>query len=104
MPATPLTESELQEALKALPGWTVREGELSAVFKADRSRVPGFCAAVAETEDAADHHARITILYATVSFGMNTHDAGGAITARDIDLATRITALADQHGARLAPA
>ncbi|SFC54301.1 4a-hydroxytetrahydrobiopterin dehydratase [Streptomyces aidingensis] len=104
MPATPLTESELQDALAGLPGWTVREGELTAVFKADRARVPALYAAVAAAEDEADHHARVTVLYGTVGFAMNTHDAGGAITARDIALATRITALADEHGARLAPA
>ncbi|MFE7135732.1 4a-hydroxytetrahydrobiopterin dehydratase [Streptomyces sp. NPDC057638] len=100
MAATPLTSAELDQALTGLPGWSVQDGKLSATFKADRSAVPGLYAAVAAAEDEADHHAEIHVLYGTIGFGLNTHDAGGAITARDTALATRISALAAEHGAR----
>ncbi|MER5768975.1 4a-hydroxytetrahydrobiopterin dehydratase [Streptomyces sp. NPDC001985] len=106
MPATPtptpLTEAEIDQALAALPGWSVREGRLTAGFTADRGALPGLYAAVAGAEDESNHHADIHILYATITFGLNTHDAGDAITALDTALAARITTLAKEHGARAA--
>lgn len=100
MPTKPLTDAALEKALADLPGWSVQEGELTRTFKGPRSAVPGLYAAVAAAEDEADHHARITILYGTITFGLNTHDAGGAITAKDTEMAARISALAAEHGVR----
>lgn len=100
MSATPLNSSELDQALAALPGWTAGDGGLTAAFKSGRETLPALYAAVAAAEDEADHHADIRILYGTVTFTLNTHDAGGSITARDTALAARITALAAEHGAR----
>ncbi|MDK1473862.1 4a-hydroxytetrahydrobiopterin dehydratase [Streptomyces sp. 549] len=99
MPPTPLTEADLEAALGRLPGWTVKEGELTASYRADRARVPAFYAAVATAEDEADHHARITVLYGTVDLALTTHSAGGAITEKDTALAARISALAATHHA-----
>ncbi|GGZ56697.1 putative pterin-4-alpha-carbinolamine dehydratase [Streptomyces inusitatus] len=100
MGAIPLTDTELAQALTDLPGWSVRDGKLTATFKADRSAVPALYTAVAAAEDEANHHAEVTVLYGTIGFALNTHDAGGAITALDTAMAARITALADEHGAR----
>ncbi|WP_329135423.1 4a-hydroxytetrahydrobiopterin dehydratase [Streptomyces sp. NBC_01476] len=99
-PTTPLTGAELDQALSALPGWTVTDGLLSASFTADRAALPGLYTAVAAAEDAADHHAVVRILYTTIGFGLNTHDAGGAITAKDTTMAARISELAAAHHAR----
>ncbi|MEU5400730.1 4a-hydroxytetrahydrobiopterin dehydratase [Streptomyces sp. NPDC005963] len=99
MPATPLTPGELDQVLTDLPGWSVRDGSLAADFKADRASVPGLYLAVAAAEDEANHHAAIHILYGTIGFALNTHDAGDAITALDTALAARISALAAEHGA-----
>ncbi|MER6916784.1 4a-hydroxytetrahydrobiopterin dehydratase [Streptomyces sp. NPDC000594] len=100
MAATPLTATELDRALTDLSGWTVRDGKLTATFKADRSAVPALYAAVATAEDEANHHAEVTILYGTIGFALNTHDAGGTITALDTAMATRLNTLAAEHGAR----
>ncbi|MFJ6573872.1 4a-hydroxytetrahydrobiopterin dehydratase [Streptomyces sp. NPDC091292] len=102
MPTPPLTEPQLAESLTALPGWTVENGELTATYRATRARIPAFYADVAAAEDQADHHARITILYGTIAFALNTHDAGGAITAKDTAMATRIAQLATAHEASVA--
>jgi 4a-hydroxytetrahydrobiopterin dehydratase len=99
MATQPLTPAELDQALGTLPDWRVVDGDLTATFELARPAVGAFYAAVAEAEDAADHHARVTILYGTVTFALNTHDAGGAITGKDVDTARRITALATEHGA-----
>jgi 4a-hydroxytetrahydrobiopterin dehydratase len=100
MATTPLTTDELDRALAGLPGWGVTEGALSASFTTERAALPGLYAAVAAAEDAADHHAVVRILYTTIGFALNTHDAGGAITAKDTAMAARITELAAEHGAR----
>ncbi|MFF2850199.1 4a-hydroxytetrahydrobiopterin dehydratase [Streptomyces sp. NPDC058001] len=102
MPTPPLTDAQLAEALAGLPGWTVKDGELTATYRAERGRIPAFYADVATAEDKADHHARITILYGTITFALNTHDAGGALTAKDTKMATRVTQLATEHGASVA--
>ncbi|MEC4015071.1 4a-hydroxytetrahydrobiopterin dehydratase [Streptomyces sp. H27-D2] len=100
MSTTPLNDADLTKALADLPGWTVKDGDLNASFKAARADLPGLYAAVAAAEDDANHHAGITILYGTVSFALNTHDADGAITEKDTALAARISALATEHRAR----
>ncbi|GAB3656681.1 4a-hydroxytetrahydrobiopterin dehydratase [Streptomyces sparsus] len=100
MPPTPLTERDLEAALADRPEWTVRDGHLTASFTVDRAALPGLYTAVAAAEDDADHHARITVLYGTVDFALNTHSAGGAITEKDTALAARISDLAAEHGAR----
>ena len=41
-----------------------------------------------------NHHPEIVNVYNRVSFSLSTHDAGGAITERDIGLAARISAAA----------
>jgi len=52
--------------------------------------------AVAVVADELDHHPDIDIRWTTVTFRLSTHSAGG-ITLRDLDLARRIDALADQR-------
>jgi len=103
MSREPLTASELSAALADLPDWRVVDGALTATYKTARENVPSLYAAVAAVEDAADHHARITILYGTITFALTTHDADDAITAKDVDTAARIDALAGRHEAIAQP-
>ncbi|MER6916776.1 4a-hydroxytetrahydrobiopterin dehydratase [Streptomyces sp. NPDC000594] len=100
MSATPLTSAELDRALADLPGWTVRDGRLTATFTTERSAVPSLYLAVAAAEDEANHHAEVTILYGTVGFALSTHDAGDTITALDTAMAARLTSLVTARGAR----
>ncbi|MCK1794943.1 4a-hydroxytetrahydrobiopterin dehydratase [Streptomyces sp. XM4193] len=100
MAATPLTDVEITNALAELPGWSFEDNALTAGFKADRTLLPQLYVAVAAAEDDADHHARVTILYGTISFALNTHDAGDVVTAKDTAMAARISAIAADHQAR----
>jgi 4a-hydroxytetrahydrobiopterin dehydratase len=92
--ADPLTDDELAAALRDLPDWT-RDGPLLR-----RSvKVAGFRAAVAlvnavaDAAEAANHHPDMCITgYRNVSFELSTH-AAGALTRRDIELATEIDRL-----------
>jgi 4a-hydroxytetrahydrobiopterin dehydratase len=90
----PLTEPELTIALADIPNWYVEAGKLTT-----RRELPTFLAAigfvqqVAVIAEALDHHPDIDIRWRTVTLAVNTHDAGNAITARDVELARRVDAI-----------
>jgi 4a-hydroxytetrahydrobiopterin dehydratase len=90
----PLTDDQVAHALAALPDWT-RDG----AFIRRSVRVSGFSAAaelvraVADAANEANHHPDVHITgYRKVAFELTTH-AAGAITRRDIELATEIDRL-----------
>jgi 4a-hydroxytetrahydrobiopterin dehydratase len=89
----PLTEAELAAALATTPTWYVEDGKLTT-----RRELPTFLEAiafvqqVAEIAEELDHHPDIDIRWRTVALAVNTHDSGGAITARDVALARRVDA------------
>jgi 4a-hydroxytetrahydrobiopterin dehydratase len=95
--ATVLTASELETALRRLPGWT---GDTDVISRT--CHAPGFLTgirlvdAVAEAAERADHHPDIDIRWRRVTFRLSTHSAGG-VTAKDLDLAERINDLAGEH-------
>ena len=98
--ADPLTDSELTDALAALPGW-----ERDANLIRRSVTVAGFSAAadlvrdVARAADAANHHPDVHITgYRTVTFELTTH-AAKAITRRDTALAAEIDRIAARIGA-----
>ncbi|MGW9174554.1 4a-hydroxytetrahydrobiopterin dehydratase [Streptomyces decoyicus] len=98
MALEPLTDQRIASALTELPGWMVKGGALTASYKGKRDQLPSFYAAVAPAEDAANHHAQLTILYNTLTFALTTHDAGDRITERDVSMARTISGLAQEHG------
>ncbi|MFJ3903662.1 4a-hydroxytetrahydrobiopterin dehydratase [Streptomyces sp. NPDC090025] len=95
----PLTEAQLTAAIAHLPGWRADDGRLRAEFCVGRTNVRPLFAAVTAVENATNHHARVTILYDTVSFELTTHDAGDRVTARDTAVAAVLGALAAEYGA-----
>ena len=50
----------------------------------------GFILRISYEAEAADHHPEIFNCYSRVEIRLNTHDAGGKVTQRDIDLARAI--------------
>ena|SRR5688500_3271829 len=92
--ADPLTDAELAAALRDLPDWA-REGTVlrRTVTVAGFRAAVELVNAVADAAEAANHHPDICITgYRNVSFELSTH-AAGAITRRDIELATEIDRL-----------
>jgi 4a-hydroxytetrahydrobiopterin dehydratase len=81
---TLLSQTQIDDALKALDGWT-RDGD--AIRK--QFTFKGFPEAVAFVNrlvpdaERADHHPDITINYRRVTLSWSTHDEGG-LTAKDI--------------------
>ena len=91
--ATPLTDAEADDALRALPDWS-RDG--AAIRRT--VKLPGFreamalVNAVADAAEEADHHPDIDIRWNRVTFALSTH-AAKALTRRDVEMAATIDRL-----------
>ena len=89
-----LSEDEIRTALDDLPGWALEGGQIVKDYKRD-----GFAGAIAfivrlsYAVEAANHHPDLDIRYNRVRVALSTHSEGG-ITAKDVDLARTIEALA----------
>src|SRR5215469_2764814 len=99
MPGKLSTEAR-KTALQALPGWAEVSGRdaiaRTFIFK-DFNEAFGFMARVALVAEKRDHHPEWRNVYKTVEVALSTHDAGG-VTARDIELAKAMNAIASQLG------
>ncbi len=90
---TKLTDSQVQEALKTLPGWSFEGGAIVKTFKFGKF-ADGivFVQRVAVAADKMDHHPDIDIRYTKIRVALSTHDAGG-ITGMDTTLASQIESM-----------
>lgn len=92
--AKPLAPAEINTALAALPGWTWEKEALAKTFKFGSFReAMSFMTRVAFEAEAMDHHPDWTNVYNRVAIRLNTHDAGGKVTAKDVDLAKKIQSI-----------
>ena len=91
-----LTDTEREEALAALPGWT-HDAEGDAIARsfrfADFGEAFAFMTRVALEAEKADHHPDWSNAWNKVDISLTTHSAGG-LTANDIALARRIDEIA----------
>ncbi|MFI5337114.1 MAG: 4a-hydroxytetrahydrobiopterin dehydratase [Opitutales bacterium] len=91
MAIPPLSDQEIDEALHALPGWSRDGHSLAKTFQFHTFReAMSFMVRVAFEAEALDHHPDWINVYNRVVVRLNTHDAGGKITAQDVTLARRI--------------
>ncbi len=89
-----LTQTEIEEAVAKLPGWSVEKGKLHREFRfGDFVHAFGFMATAAMEIEKRGHHPEWTNVYDRVTVDLMTHDAGG-ITAKDLDLAEVLNAVA----------
>jgi 4a-hydroxytetrahydrobiopterin dehydratase len=88
-----MTDKEIGERLRALPGWRVKGGCLRRDFVfLDFSEAFGFMTRVALIAESMGHHPDWSNIYKRVSISLSTHDVGG-ITRKDVALATAISQL-----------
>ncbi len=93
--AKPLTPEEIAAALGGLPGWTRERDALAKEFKFGSFReAMAFMVRVGFEAEAADHHPEWTNVYNRVAIRLNTHSAGGKVTAKDVELAGKIESVA----------
>ena len=90
----PLSDTEITDALRQLPGWGRKGNHLEKRFS-----FPTFPAAIATMvrisfeAERLDHHPDWTNCYTDLAIRLSTHHAGGKITAKDVELARRIEAV-----------
>ena len=88
--STPLTVAEIQAALVGLPGWALENDALVRTYKFGSFREAlSFMVRAGFEAEAMDHHPEWTNVYNRVVVRINTHDAGGTVTAKDVELAKR---------------
>ena len=89
------TKSEVDDFIAKNAGWSVITGQLVRTFEA-ASFLAGIdlVKAVALKAEAADHHPDIDIRWRKITFRLITHDAGNAISHKDLSLAAEIQQLA----------
>lgn len=84
----PLNEDQIEAALATLPHWHRDGDKLQRDFEfADFRAALGFMVRAGFEAEERDHHPEWTNVYNRVGVSLNTHSAGGKITAKDVDLA-----------------
>ncbi|MEV5509993.1 4a-hydroxytetrahydrobiopterin dehydratase [Streptomyces orinoci] len=101
MSVEPLSQKDVEERLKELPGWSTDGLQISRKYSFDGH----FAAAamvihIAQIQEELGHHAEVTLGYNTLALTVNTHSVGGKVTGLDVELARRVEAVAPGHGAR----
>jgi len=95
-----LDEDAIAGALEQLPGWQREDDATIVRFAA----LPSFREAIAVVDEVADlaeendHHPDMDIRFNSLKFKLSTHSEGG-LTAKDTDLAAKISAVLDTRGA-----
>ncbi|MBD9733235.1 4a-hydroxytetrahydrobiopterin dehydratase [Streptomyces sp. H28] len=100
MPVEPLSPKEIEDRLADLPGWTLDGDRLTRTYRlASHFAATAMVVHIAQVQEELDHHSDLTLGYNTVALSVHTHSAGGAVTAKDLELARRVGDLAPAHGA-----
>ena len=88
-----LSESEVELALRDLPGWIRARNTIERVFHfEDFVQAMKFVNQIADAAEAANHHPDILINYSQVTLTLVSHDSGG-VTHRDVRMAGKINEL-----------
>ena len=88
-----LSQEEITEELKNLPGWSVVNEKLHKEFQFDSfNQAFGFMTRAAMEIEKMNHHPEWFNVYNRITVELTTHDAGG-ITKNDINLAKILNSL-----------
>jgi len=82
-----LTDDEIEQRLRDLPGWELRGGRLHREYRFENFvDAFGFMTSLALVAESMNHHPDWLNVYNRVVVDLSTHDVGG-ITALDFELA-----------------
>ena len=85
-----LTDAEIAQHLRALPGWHQEAGMIQRTYKTDGWPTTLLLVnAIGFYAEAADHHPDLAVSWGRVTVRLRTHSAR-AITAKDFELARLI--------------
>ena len=89
-----LSQTDIDEELKSLPGWSVVNEKLHKEFQFESfNQAFGFMARAAMEIEKMNHHPEWFNVYNKITIELTTHDAGG-ITKNDVNLAKILNSLA----------
>ncbi len=89
--STALTPAEITNALPLLLGWKSEGDALTKTFTFGSFREAlSFMVRIGFEAEEMNHHPEWTNTYNKVVVRLNTHDAGDKVTAKDVELATRM--------------
>ncbi len=89
-----LSQEDISEELKNLPGWSVVNEKLHKEFQFENfNEAFGFMTRAAMEIEKMNHHPEWFNVYNRITIDLTTHDAGG-ITKNDINLAKILNSLA----------
>ncbi len=90
-----LSDEEIGEALRQLPGWERVGHAINKTFTLDGGFMGsvGFVNRVAEPAERMNHHPDLEISWNRVTVSLSTHSEGG-VTDNDLRLATEVDQLA----------
>ena len=90
----PLTNKELKNELTKLNGWKSKGDKIKRDFEFnDFKTALSFIVRVGFDAEDQGHHPELFNVYNSVSISLSTHDAGGKVTEKDINLAKAIDAI-----------
>jgi len=90
---TRLLESDIEEELKKLTGWSVKNDKLHKEFQFNNfNQAFGFMTRAAMEIEKMNHHPEWFNVYNRITVDLTTHDAGG-ITNNDVNLARILNSL-----------
>jgi 4a-hydroxytetrahydrobiopterin dehydratase len=88
-----LSQIDIEEQLKDLPGWSVVNEKLHKEFQFDTfNQAFGFMTRAAMEIEKMNHHPEWFNVYNRITVELTTHDAGG-ITKNDVHLAKILNSL-----------
>ncbi len=88
-----LSQADIDEELKGLPGWSVVNEKLHKEFQFDDfNQAFGFMTRAAMEIEKMNHHPEWLNVYSKITVELTTHDAGG-ITKNDVNLARILNSL-----------
>lgn len=96
-PRQPLSNAEVDRALRTMPGWERAEGGIRKRYRrATFMDAIAFVNQIAELAEQTRHHPDIHIRWRSVTVSLTTHEAGG-VTHLDIDLAEAIEGIGNRE-------
>jgi len=89
--AEPLTDAELNDALAELDAWELEDDKLKTTYEfTDFRAAISFIVRLSYYAEDLNHHPELENVYNTVHIALTTHDAGGKVTEKDVELARQI--------------
>jgi 4a-hydroxytetrahydrobiopterin dehydratase len=86
-----LSENQINEALKKLPGWTILDGKLHKTFTfVDFSTLFEFMYPVADSSQKLNHHPNMTSTWNTLTLDYDTWSLGHVISNLDVKAAEAV--------------